>query len=252
MELKDFVNLVPDFAALSHPEAVKHLCWYLHVHCGKDRITTTEVRYCYEQLHLAAPNVADVLAKLATKKPPVLLRTGNQYKLEMRIRQEMDAKYSNRPITIAIEKSLAELPPRLADETKRKYLQEALDCYKVRCNRAAILMAWNLAYDHLVNWVLVDATRLARFNAKLPNKPPFNTGIVITSREGFEWLGESEVVDICGHKDVAIITANLKKILREGLDWRNMSAHPATIEIKQVTTEHTISSLVENVVLRLI
>jgi hypothetical protein len=169
----------------------------------------------------------------------------------MRVRQELDAKYGNRPISIAVEKSLAELPVRLSDETKRKYLVEALNCYKAQCYRAAILMTWNLAYDHLLNWILAVPARVAKFNVKLPSKPPFSSGRVVSKREDFEWLGEREVVDICGHKDVAIITDNLKKILCQNLDRRNMSAHPSTIEIKQVNAEDTISSLVENIVLRL-
>ncbi|GAB4462129.1 MAG: hypothetical protein OHK0029_28410 [Armatimonadaceae bacterium] len=64
-------------------------------------------------------------------------------------------------------------------------------------------------------------------------------------------MGEREVIDICGHKDVAIITENLKKILVQCLERRNLSAHPATIEISQLNAEDTIDWLVKNVVLRL-
>lgn len=251
MEISELVRLVPKFTSLLHTERVTLFGWYLQVYRGKERFSTSDVGWCYDTLHLDKPNISDVLARLALKKPRVLLRTGNLYKLEMHVRQELDAKYGKRPIAIEVEKSLAELPAKLGDETKRKYLVEAIDCYRSKCFRAAILMAWNLAYDHLVNWVLSEPTRLAKFNTKLPNKPPFSTGLQVTNREHFEWLTESEVVGICGHKDVAVITDNVKKILTQSLDWRNMSAHPATIEIKQVNTEHTILTLVDNVVLRL-
>lgn len=251
MQLTDLTSHVPNFTGLSHVERVKVFGWFLHTDRGQQQFTTTDIRRCYEALHLEVPNIADILARLAEKKPKVMLRTGNQYKLEMRVRQELDAKHGNRPISIAVEKSLAELPARLADETKRKYLVEALNCYKSQCFRAAILMSWNLAYDHLLQWLLADTTRTAKFNTKLPAKPPFSTGLVIAQRGDFEWLRELEVIEICGNKNVALISDNLKKILEQNLDWRNMSSHPATIEVTQVNAEHVISSLVENVVLRL-
>jgi hypothetical protein len=251
MELTDLASIVPNFTGLAQVERVKIFGWHLHVHKGKDLFTTADVRLCYDALHLEAPNIADILAKLAERKPKVVLRSRNQYKLEMRVRQELDLKFGRRPISVAVEKSLAELPARLADETKRKYLVEALNCYKVQCYRAAILMTWNLAYDHLLNWVLAASDRVTKFNGKLPNKPPFSTGQVVSKREDFEWLSEREVLEICGHKDVAIISGNLKKILIQNLDRRNMSAHPSTIEIKQVNAEDTISSLIENIVFHL-
>jgi len=251
MDLQDFITVVPSFRQLRHPERITLLGWYLHTHKGKEQFSTSDIRQCYELLHLEVPNIADVLAKLASRKPPTLLKKNYQYRLEMRARQELDSKYSNRPVSIAIEKTLAALPSKLADESKRKYLDEALNCYRAKCYRAAILMTWNLAYDHLLNWILADPHRLSKFNGKLPSKPPFDGGKVIASRDDFEWLGEREVIDIAGHKTVAIITDNLRKILAQNLDRRNMSAHPATIEVTQVNAEDTISNLVENVVLRL-
>ena len=255
MEVADLATHVPNFGSLSHVERVKIFAWYLHTYKGKDGFTSTDIRQCYQALHLELPNISDILATLAQKKPKkpvIMLRTGNQFRLEMSVRQELQTKYGNRPIAIAVEKSLAELPLKLTDETKRKYLVEAINCYKSQCFRAAILMTWNLAYDHLVNWVMADLSRLAKFNTKLPNQSPFNTGLVVSKREDFEWMQESQVVNICGHKDIALITDNVKKMLIQGLDWRNMSAHPATIEVKQINAEHVILSLVDNVVLRLI
>ncbi len=256
MEVSDFVTVVPEFTSLLHTERVILFGWYLHVYRGKERFSTSDIASCYDILHLAKPNISDVLAKLSLKKPRVLLKSGSFYKLEMLVRQDLDTKYGNRPISIAVEKSLTELPARISDETKRKYYVEAYNCYRAKCFRAAILMSWNLAYDHLLNWVLSDPIRLAKFNTKLPAKPPFTiaasaVGLTITKREDFEWLGEHEVVTICGHKDIALISDNVKKVLEECLRWRNMSAHPSTIEIAQVTTEHTILNLVENVVLHL-
>lgn len=250
MALLDVAAMVPAFVSMSHVDRITVLGWYLHTFEGKEWFGTADIRQCYEALNMDVPNVSDVLAKLSLRNPKVLLRRRNQYKLEMRPRSDLDAKYANRPITIAVEKSLAALPSRLTDETKRKYLTEALSCYKSRCFRAAVLMTWSLAYDHLLNWVLTDAGRLAKFNSQLPNKPPFNVGSVVCKREDFEGLTEREVVEICGHKNVNVVSTNLKKILIQNLDRRNMAAHPSTIEITQLNAEDTISSMIENIVLK--
>lgn len=246
MELTDFTNSIPDFVRLSQPEQVKLFGWFILFHQTKERFTTSEVRHCFESLHMQVPNVTDVLNKLEARKPKVVLKDSRGWRLEMRVRQDMDTRYGQRDITIAVEKSLSQLPNRIADETKRKYLEEALKCLRATAYRAAIVMTWNLAYDHLLNWLLADPARLAKCNAQLPHKPPFYTGKppvatghVISKREEFEWLTERDVVELCGHKDVAVITDSLKKVLVQNLDRRNMSAHPATVEITQVNAEDT-------------
>ncbi|GAB4462126.1 MAG: hypothetical protein OHK0029_28400 [Armatimonadaceae bacterium] len=173
MNLKEFVSSVSGFISMSQTEQVKLFGWFILSYGGYDRFTTTQVRHCFENLHMDVPNITDVLNKLESRKRKVVLKDGRGWRLEMRVRQEMDTKYGNRPISIAVEKSLIELPNSLVEETKRKYLEEALKCYKVGAFRAAIIMTWNLAYDHLLNWILADPMRIAKFNTKLPNKPPF-------------------------------------------------------------------------------
>lgn len=81
MELSDLSGHIPNFAGMLHVERVKLLGWYLHTYRGQERFTTTDIRRCYEALHLDVPNISDVLASLAAKSPKVMLRSGNQYKL---------------------------------------------------------------------------------------------------------------------------------------------------------------------------
>ena len=49
-------------------------------------------------------------------------------------------------------------------------MTEALTCYRDRAFRATIVMTWNLAYDHLLNWIM--ANHLARFNAAISVRYP--------------------------------------------------------------------------------
>src|SRR3546814_2757316 len=73
---------------------------------------------------------------------------------------------------IAVTKTLSDRPGRVHDLAEREFLAEALNCYRVREYRAAIIMAWNLAYDHLVRWVFADSRRLSQMNNGITRKYP--------------------------------------------------------------------------------
>lgn len=249
MELSDCVNSLPEFVGMNQVEKVKFLGWFILFHRGKDRFSTTDIRLCFEALHLEVPNITDILTKLEKRNPKVILKDGRGWRLERTVRQEMDKKYGNRPASIAVDKMLAELPGKIPDDTKRKYLSEALDCYRIKAYRAAIVMTWNLAYDHLLNWILADPTRLTDFNTQIAIQFPRKAGLAMSRQDDFEELKESEVVRIAASSN--LFSGSVKKILEEKLTRRNLSAHPTTIEITQYQAEDTISDLVNNVVLKL-
>jgi hypothetical protein len=111
-------------------------------------------------------------------------------------------------------------------------------------------MCWNLAYDHLIGYVL--ASHLPAFNARLPIRcPPLaKRGITaVATRDDFSEIKEAEVIDICRSSN--IITADVYKILDTKLGRRNSAAHPNTIKFLQPQADDFISDLVNNVVLSL-
>ena len=55
----------------------------------------------------------------------------------------------------------------MSDEGERLFLSEAIKCYNVKAFRAAIIMAWNLAYDRLLHWIIADQQRLVAFNSRI-------------------------------------------------------------------------------------
>jgi hypothetical protein len=249
MQLADFVCLVPNFSDLPYTEQVRLLVWYLHTHQGIESVVTADVRKCYTVLSIKEPNVSDTLINLASKKPPILLRNGQKYRLTMKVRQELDRLYLNQPIKIPIEKMLEELPGKIPNEAERKYLTEAILCYRVEAYRGAIVLAWQLAYAHLTNWILSDAARLAIFNRNLPNKEPFRSGSVISKREDFEELKESETISICAKTN--LITHSQKTVLEEKLRRRNSYAHPNSMEVSFYRVGDHICDLVNNIILQL-
>lgn len=132
---------------------------------------------------------------------------------------------------------------------ERAFLLEALNCYKVRAYRAATVMAWNLAFDHVRRWVLKDAARLIAFNNSVAAKYP-KKGLSISVVEHFEDLKESEVLETLKH--AGLVSDNIFGILKEKLNKRNRAAHPSNVEVTQHQADDSITDLVNNVVLALL
>lgn len=249
MTLDEFARAVPGLAGMGHVDKILHLGWHLLAHGGLQRFAAPDIRGYYEQLHYAQPaKLATQLQQMADAKTPKLLRDKGGYRLEARTKEQLDAKYSTRPETVAVAAALEGLPGRVSDEAERLFLTEALSCFRVRAYRAAVVMTWNLTYDHLLNWVM--ANHLAAFNAAIVRKYHRRAGVAMTKKEDFaDEFTEFEVLEVCG--TAGVIDGNTKKILNEKLVRRNMAAHPSLVQIGQHQAEDVITDLVNNVILRL-
>lgn len=250
MTVKEFVAAVPNFAKLPHPEKILHFGWFLHTHGGKERFDQAAVRACYQDQHLPEPNYSEQFKRLLERRPKVLLQDSGGYRLEHSVRSKLDEKYGQHETTIALSKMLKELPGKISDQAEKLFLSEAITCYHSRAFRAAIVMTWNLTYDHLLHWILGDAGRLAAFVAHVAGRVGQKKAAAmnIIKREDFEDLKESETLDICGSANL-FTSDNTKKILEIQLTKRNMAAHPSLVAIGAPEAEDTISSLINNVVL---
>jgi hypothetical protein len=250
MTLKEFVAGVPGFAGMQHPDKILHFGWYLHVHGGKERFDQAAIRACYRGQDLPEPNYSEQFKRLGEKRPKVLLQDNGGYRLEHSVRSKLDGKYGLHETTIALSNLLKELPGKISNQAEKLFLSEAITCYHHKAFRAAIVMTWNLAYDHLLHWVLADAGRTAAFQANIAGRvgPKKAAAITIVRREDFEDLKESETLDICGTAGL-FTSGNTKKILDMQLTKRNMAAHPSLVIIGAPEAEDTISSLINNVVL---
>jgi len=162
MELREFIATVRGFAALGHPERILHFAWYIHTYQEKDRFDQTAIRACYKDLRMDEPNLSEQFKRLIEKRPKVLLQDARGCYLEHTKHEAFNKKYGQHETTIALSKLLKELPGKISDQAEKLFLSEAITCYHSRAFRAAIVMAWNLAYDHLLHWVLKDACRQTR------------------------------------------------------------------------------------------
>jgi hypothetical protein len=249
MTLEEFVQLIPNFSGMSHVDRIRHMGWFLLSQEKRDRFAAADVTRCYDQLHLVKPgNVHSQLQQMTDKKPPELLKDSRGYRLEARTKEYLDGKYGQRPATIAIDAMLQGLPGRISDEAERTFLTEAIACLKVKAFRATIVMTWNLAFDHLLNWVA--AKHLAAFNAAIQLRFPKRVGTVMAKKENFaDEFGEFEVIEVC--RKAGLFDDNVKRVLNDKLNHRNLAAHPSLLEFTQYQAEDTISDLVNNVILTL-
>jgi hypothetical protein len=250
VNVSEFVHSIPGFSGKNHPEKIKAFGWFLHAHVKADRFGAAEIRRCYDDSNQDPPaNMHRFLESLAEKRPPDLLKDARGYRLAQAVREQHDRTLGRVEAVITIEKMLTDLPGLIADESERVFLTEALTCYRHGAFRAAIVMAWNLAYDHLARWILADAPRLANFNAGIAKKNSQKAHITIAKREDFEGLTENETVEIAAK--LPAFSANVATSLKEKLRRRNTYAHPSLHKATRAQVDDMITDLVHNVVLRL-
>jgi hypothetical protein len=144
---------------------------------------------------------------------------------------------------------LTDLPNKLPNISEKVFLAEALNCYRVQAFRATIVMAWNLAFDHLLNWILADAQRILLFNQTAKVRYPKKDLSLISDFDGFSELKEAEIIEVC--RSANILSKNVVEVLREKLKRRNMAAHPSQLIFTQSQADDVITDLVNNVMLPL-
>jgi hypothetical protein len=250
MELSDLANQVSGFDGAAPGEKIRLFAWFLHTHRDMATFKTTDIRACYEKLHLPVPNIAMYLIRMAEASPAKALRKGDDYNLTRAARTDLDAKYGIHQSIIQVSKILSDLPVKIPNVDQRTFLTEALKCYKVEAYRACVIMTWNLAYAHLLDWILSDQTRLDRFNAAISKRYQKMTALKISTYDEFlDELKESQVIEICN--SASLFNSNIFKILKDKLDRRNIAAHPSSVVVVQSQADDVVTDLVNNVVLAL-
>ena len=241
----EFAGSIPGFAQFTFVEKIKRFCWYLAADQKLQKISARDVSRCFDQAGCPRPtSIAPFLASLVAQK--FLLRQRGDYSLSREGRDRFDSVLGRREATIMVDDLLQGLPARLTISCERVFLDEALTCFRSGAFRAAIVMTWNLAYDHFCTYIMTK--HLVAFNSQLPITFPKARLSMVTLREDFETLKESEVLQVA--RSANIISGSVHKILKEKLDRRNTAAHPSSVVISRLTAEDCISDLIENVVLK--
>lgn len=246
--LHEFTESVSGFHSKSAVDQLLLLGWFLEAVENKPCFTVLDIRTAFQKAGIEPPNVSQYLDRLKTKKPPQIVKSGAGFRLAGTVRRSMDAKVGGNPSVIAVSKLLSDLPAKVPNVVERDFLNEALSCYKVKAYRAAIVMTWNLAYDHLMSWLLADPARLDQLNAGIIKRFPA-LKVTIAARDDFDELKESQLIAAC--RTARLFNKNVVDILDAKLTRRNSVAHPSTIVVTQAQADDTITDLVNNVVLAL-
>lgn len=246
--VSDFYLLQGRFDGLSTTEQISRLSWFLHKERGFQSFSPSDIANLYRELHLQVPQVSVYLPRMAQRSPPLLLVKRGLYSLEGRERGRLDDILNDHPTVVIVSKLLFELVERIEDEAQRVFLAETIKCYRVGAFRAAIVMAWNLGFYHLRDWIWADRARIDNFNASIMKKFP-KKACQINAVIDFDELKEFEFLEICQHGK--LLSKGVVEVLKDKLKKRNSAAHPSTIVFGQPQADDMISDIVSNLILPL-
>lgn len=248
MTLQELATGAPEVQSGSHRDRIIALAWWLHCHGNSANFSTAEMRGCYDALHLPTPgNLSQFLSNLAEGKNPALLKSASGYRLALPFRVGLDKRLGARLQSVVIFELLEQLPARISLDSEKVFLEEVLKCLKCGANRAAIVMAWNLAFDHFLNWLI--SHHLQAFNTQLPKSFQYARISCVSKKDDFGELQESQTLQVA--KSAGLITADLHRLMTERLGRRNSAAHPSSLVFGQLEAESAVSELIQNVVLKL-
>lgn len=246
--LADFANSINGFYKKSSVDQLLILAWFTETHLNKPFFDGAHLRECFRSTGTDAPDMSIYLPRLASKKPPQLIREKGLYRLSGPLRRDLDKRLGHNSVQISVVKSLTDLPMKIPDIAERAYLSETLSCYRAGAFRATTVMAWNLAYDHLTKWATSTPALIEAVNdgttRKLQGKAP-----EIRSQADLATLSERIVIECC--QISGIISKNQAEILFEKLKRRNAAAHPSNVSVGQHQANDTITDLIDNIVLKL-
>lgn len=129
----------------------------------------------------------------------------------------------------------------LTDPDRQRFIQEAVECFENKNNRAAVVFSWVGAAWILQNHVV--ANHLSAFNAE--GSARFNDFRRVTNMKGFARIQEADFLQLC--EDAAILDKTEKNQLRARLDLRNACGHPNNFVVDQLTAASHVEILLLNV-----
>jgi hypothetical protein len=245
-DLERFVQPIEGFTSKPVPFQIEVFAWYLHEVKRKDRFQLADIGACFDVAHIPRPvNLATSVRRLLEKRPPRVLKDSTGYRLHQDVRRQLEVLLPVRATSVATTQLLTSLLSRVTNPVQKTFLTETLICYKHQAYRATVVMAWNLAFNDVLDRIV--AHHLGDFNKGVGTN---NLKKPISRREDFENFGvkESDIIKIA--RATGVIGKETTKTLEEKLNKRNTAAHPSNVVVSPATAEEVIFDLVENVILK--
>ncbi|BBE32736.1 hypothetical protein [Sphingosinicella microcystinivorans] len=241
-----FYNSIEDVASQSQSGLVELFVYFITVELGQETAIPKQITDCFEACDLTVPaNVSARLSEGLKAKPPKYIKVKGAYKLQRHMREALSKKLGAETVTAQTSATLRGLEHKLPAGADKEFLKEAINCFEIGANRAAIVMTWILAMDHLFAYIL--AHKLADFNTALSK----DKGVKITSvskRDDFTEIKETKFIELC--RSAGIVSNDVRKILDQKLGTRNSCAHPSGVTVNKSKVIDFIEDLVDNVILK--
>jgi hypothetical protein len=241
-----FYNSIENIADEGQGALVELFVYFLTIESGQATATPKQVADCFAACDLVTPaNVSARLSEGLKRKPQKYIKANGGYKLQRRAREALSRKLGAERVMVQTSSTLRGLEQKLPDGSRKHFLKEALDCFEAGANRAAIVMVWILAMDHLFAYVL--AHKLAEFNAALSKDKGVKITIV-SQRDDFTEIKETKFIELC--RAAGFISNDVRKVLDQKLGTRNSCAHPSGITIGSAKVIDFVEDLIQNVILK--
>jgi hypothetical protein len=241
-----FYGALPNAANISDRGLVEWFVYFITVELGKEAARVKSVNGCFATCDLAVPSrtAAYLSEGVANGR---LIKVSGGYKLHRHIRSQLSDLLDMDSSANQTSKDLRMLEAKVPPGAEKGFLSETIRCFEVGANRAAIVMCWILAMEHLYEFVF--ANKLTEFNAELVKVTDRRVKVSqVHIREDFDDIPEGKFIELL--RGAGIISNDVRKILDGKLGTRNSCAHPSGIKIKTSKVVEFIDDLVENIVLK--
>ena len=147
-----------------------------------------------------------------------------------------------------VSESLRELSQSCLKTHEQTILHECIRCLETGAYRAAIVMGWNLAYEHVRQWIFQNKARLSKFNSELTSRNRTKTLKYdpIDSYDDFMLLGEHFCIEVA--YAAGLWNKQQNQILQNALTDRNHFAHPSLRKVTSYSAAGYIDNLVVNII----
>ena len=240
------------FERLSEVERAERLIWYVMRSQRRDAAYLPFVKELFARAHYSEPNLSRLRKNLKAKRLVISrskLNGDDQYSLPRERLVALDAALHGRVFGTPEERVLDDATAALQAHVDRStnpnlkaFLEEAVGCLSSGFLRAATVLTWSGAIEHLLD--VIFATKLREFNSaasarSLIKKPISNRNA------GFDRLKESEILQLC--EDVGLFGKNVKTQLGQCLDRRNACGHPNDYKVRPQQVRSDIEFLLDHV-----
>ncbi len=243
-----FYRSIEGAATLSQSALVELFVYFLTVELGQDEAAPKQVAECFAACDLVPPsNVSARLSEGLKGRPGKYIKTKSGYKLQRHMREALSKMLGAETLAAQTSATLRSLEHKLPTGADKEFLKEAIDCFEVGANRAAIVMTWNLAMDHLFSYIFTH--KLEKFNTSLAKDKGVKID-AIHQRDDFTEIKETKFIELC--RASGIISNDVRKVLDQKLGTRNSCAHPSGVMISKTKAIEFVEDLVDNVVLKFV